>query len=289
MIVSSARGVRKVEPWLFLLPALGAFATFLFWPFFKTIYLSLFLTNRLGLPKVFVGLGNYISLFQSPAFYNSLFVTLVFVVLMVAGSMAMGLGTALLCNAAFPGRGLFRTMYAMPMAIASSSAAMIFKVVLHPTVGVVNKLTGLSINWLADPSWALICVAVISSWLNSGINFLYFSAGLANIDQTLYERASSDGASRWQQLRYVTLPGLRPILFFTLVVNVIMAFQSFAQVRVLTRGGPGDATNVIVHSIYRDAFFNFRFGSAAAQSVVLFVIIMILTLAMFKSKRSGRP
>lgn len=277
----------QVGPYLYLLPAMLVFGIFLFYPFFKTIYMSLFKTDKMGLPKIFVGLDNYISLLTSSSFYNSLAVTLIFVVIVVAGSMLLGLAGAVLCNKAFPGIRFFSTAYALPMAIASSSAAMIFKIMLHPSVGIVNKLLGLQINWVADPQYALICVAVLTAWLNSGINFLYFSAGLSNIDETIYERASVDGASEFQKFIRLTLPGLSPILFYTLVVNIIQAFQSFGQVKILTQGGPGESTNLIVYSIYRDAFFNFRFGSAAAQSVILFLIIMALTLVMFKVEKKG--
>ena len=201
--------------------------------------------------------------------------------------MLLGLIAAVLCNKAFPGIRVFSTAYALPMAIASSSAAMIFQIMLHPAVGIVNKLLGLDINWLNDPNTALYCVAILTAWLNSGINFLYFSAGLGNIDETIYERASVDGASGVQQFFSLTLPGLSPIMFYTVVVNIIQAFQSFGQVKILTEGGPGESTNLIVYSIYRDAFFNYRFGSAAAQSVVLFLIVLVLTLAMFKIEKKG--
>ena len=164
---------------------------------------------------------------------------------------------------------------------------MIFKIILTPTIGIVNKLLHVSINWVSDPKYALICVAVLTAWLNSGINFLYFSAGLANIDDSIYERASVDGASGVQQFFSLTLPGLSPIMFYTLVVNIIQAFQSFGQIKILTEGGPNESTNVIVYSIYRDAFFNYRFGSASAQSVILFVIIMLVTLVMFRIEKKG--
>lgn len=117
--------------------------------------------------------------------------------------------------------------------------------------------------------------------------FLYFSAGLGNIDESIYERASVDGANGIQKFFRLTLPGLSPIMFYTLVVNIIQAFQSFGQIKILTAGGPGESTNVIVYSIYRDAFFNYKFGSAAAQSVVLFLIIMALTLVMFRIEKKG--
>lgn len=279
--------MKKLSPYFFLIPSLLIFSVFLFYPFFKTIYLSLYKTDKMGLPKKFVGMENYRKLLTSTSFYNSLLVTLIFVLIVVIGSMSLGLIGAVLCNKAFPGIRVFSTAYALPMAIASSSAAMIFKIMLHPSVGIVNKLLGLSINWISDPRYALICVAVLTAWLNSGINFLYFSAGLSNIDETIYERASVDGANEWQKFYRLTLPGLSPILFYTLVVNIIQAFQSFGQVKILTQGGPGESTNLIVYSIYRDAFFNFKFGNAAAQSIILFLIIMCLTLVMFKLEKKG--
>lgn len=279
--------LKKTGPYAYVLPAMAVFALFLFYPFFKTIFLSLYKTNKMGQAKLFVGLGNYIELLQSKSFYNSLTVTLIFVLIVVTASMALGLLAAVLCNKAFPGIRIFSTAYALPMAIASSSAAMIFKIMLHPSIGIVNKLLGLDINWISDPKYALICVALLTAWLNSGINFLYFSAGLNNIDESIYERASVDGAGELQKFLRLTLPGLSPIMFYTIVVNVIQAFQSFGQVKILTQGGPGESTNLIVYSIYRDAFFNYRFGSAAAQSVILFAIIMVLTLLMFKIEKKG--
>ena len=229
---------KKIEfaPYCYLVPSMLIFAVFLFYPFFKTIYLSLFMTNKMGQAKLFVGLQNYIDLLNSKSFQNSLKVTVV---------------------------------------------------MLHPTVGIVNKLLGLDINWLNDPRTTLYCVAILTAWLNSGINFLYFSAGLGNIDETIYERASVDGASGVQQFFHLTLPGLSPIMFYTVVVNIIQAFQSFGQIKILTEGGPNESTNVIVYSIYRDAFFNYRFGSASAQSVILFIIIMLVTLVMFRMERKG--
>lgn len=284
--MNTKKGTR-VFPYFYLLPSLLVFTVFLFYPFFKTIYLSLYKTNKMGQAKLFVGLGNYKELLMSASFRNSLKVTLIFVVIVVIGGMLIGLLAAVLCNKAFPGIRFFSTAYALPMAIASSSAAMIFQIMLHPAVGIVNKLLGLDINWLNDPDTALCCVAILTAWLNSGINFLYFSAGLGNIDETIYERASVDGANGVQKFFSLTLPGLSPIMFYTLVVNIIQAFQSFGQIKILTEGGPNETTNVIVYSIYRDAFFNYRFGSAAAQSVILFFIIMLITLVMFRLEKKG--
>lgn len=280
--------LKKLEPYGFLLPCLAIFAVFLFYPFAKTIYLSLFKTNKMGQAKIFVGAGNYLDLLKSDSFYNSLVVTVIFVIIVVLISMTLGLIGAVLCNRTFPGIRFFSTAYALPMAIASASAAMIFKIMLHPSVGIVNKLLGLDINWVSDNRYALICVAVLTGWLNSGINFLYFSAGLSNIDDSIYERASVDGANAIQKFFRRTIPNLEPIIFYTLVVDIIQAFQSFGQVKILTQGGPGESTNLIVYSIYRDAFFNYRFGTAAAESIILFLIIMCLTLIMFKVEGKGK-
>lgn len=285
--MSTKKEKRNLGAYGYLIPSLLIFGVFLFYPFFKTIYLSMYKTNKMGEAKIFVGAGNYVDLLTSPSFYNSLMVTAIFVLIVVIGGMALGLLGAVLCNQAFTGIRIFSTAYALPMAIASSSAAMIFKIMLHPSIGIVNKILGLNINWINDQRYALVCVAVLTAWLNSGINFLYFSAGLSNIDESIYERASVDGANAVQKFFRLTLPGLSPIMFYTLVVNIIQAFQSFGQVKVLTQGGPGESTNLIVYSIYRDAFFNYRFGSAAAQSVILFLIIMVLTLLMFRAEKKG--
>lgn len=163
----------SLTSYCYLLPCMLVFAVFLFYPFVKTVYLSLFKTNKYGQAKLFVGLENYTDLLTSASFQNSLKVTMIYVVIVVLGSMFLGLVTAVLCNKAFPGIRVFSTAYALPMAIASSSAAMIFKIMLNPSIGIVNKLLGTNINWFNDPKTALICVAVLTAWLNSGINFFF--------------------------------------------------------------------------------------------------------------------
>ena len=276
----------KITPYLYLVPCMLIFGIFLFYPFVKTIYLSLYKTNKMGQAKLYVGLGNYKGTASVSILYQQ------------------SEGDADLCadrcgrrHASWSDRssalqqgvsGNPGVQYILCSAngYCIQFCGMIFQIMLHPAVGIVNKLTGLDINWLNDPNTALICVAILTAWLNSGINFC-ISAGLGNIDETIYERASVDGASSVQQFFSLTLPGLSPIMFYTLVVNIIQAFQSFGQIKILTEGGPNESTNVIVYSIYRDAFFNYRFGSAAAQSVILFVIIMIITLIMFRIEKKG--
>ena len=279
-----------IEPWLFLVPALIVFIAFLYFPFIKTIYLSTYLTDRNGVPKVYYGLKNYQDILfgkYSKPFWNSMWVTLRFVFFVASGSLLVGFFTSLLTAKKFPSRAFASAIYAMPIAIASAAAAMSFKMIFHPSIGIINRLAGTTTNWLNDPKWAFPVICVISIWLASGINFIFISAGLRNIPDELYESASIDGAGYWSKQRHITLPSLSPTLFFQIIINVISAFQSFTQVRLLTSGGPNETTNVIVYSIYLDAFRNFRFGSAAARSIVLFVIIMVITLLQFRAEKRG--
>lgn len=278
---------ETIEPYLFLLPALTIFSIFLYYPFARTIYLSTFLTDKLGNAKVFWGIRNFTDLFGSSSFWASVVVTFKFVFIVAFGGLFVGLLTSLLTANKYPGVTFASASYAMPIAIASAAASMSFRMILHPTNGLLNIVLGTSINWTGDPKWALFSVAMVTIWLASGINFIFLSAGLRNVPNELYESASIDGANYWKKLRHITLPSISPSIFFQIIINIIAAFQSFSQIRLLTQGGPGDTTNVIVYAIYRDAFFNFRFGTAAARSLVLFIIVLCITLIQFSfEKRS---
>lgn len=275
----------RFEPYFYFIPAGIILLLFTYWPFIRTIYRSLFLTDNRGVEKVFFGLKNYFELLTSPSFQASMVTTIKFVVLVLAVGIGLGFLTAILCSQNFPGLSFFSTVYAMPMAIASSGIAMVFNIMLNQQVGALNHILGLNIRWLTDPTMALFSVAAITGWLNSGINFLYFSAALANVDESLYESASVDGANGWQKFIHITLPSIKNITFFIVVTNIIAAFQSFGQIRILTKGGPGESTNVIVYDIFKNAFENFRYGLASAESVILFLIIALLTAILFLVQR----
>lgn len=275
----------KIKGYLYLSPAIIILSLFMFWPFMQTLYRSMFLTNNMGANVEYLGFGNYTELLSSDSFWNSVKTSFVFVVIVVVVGVTIGFLTALLCQKSFPGVKFFSTSYAMPMAIASAGMAMIFQVMLNPTVGIINRLLGTYINYLTKPETALLVIGVLTGWLNSGMNFLYFSSGLASIDDALYESGQVDGANGFQQFLYITIPSLKPTLFFVIVTNIINAFQGFGQINILTKGGPGQATNVIVYDIYRNAFMNYRYGFASAESVILFIIVMLLTIVMFKLRR----
>lgn len=271
------------KAYLYMLPALAFLTVFVFYPFVQTIIRSLYATDNMGANTIFIGFKNYSDLLSSPSFRNSLKVSFIYVIIVVVIGVLLGFATALLCRVNFPGIRVFSAAYSLPIAIASSGMALVFKVMLNQSVGILNVIFKTNINWLSDPKWALISVGVLTAWLNSGMNFLYFSSGLSGIDDSLYEAASIDGANGFNQFKHVTLPSVRPIMFFVVVTNIINAFQSFGQIKLLTQGGPGEATNVIVHDIYKNAFMNYRYGYASAESVVLFFIVMILTIIAFRS------
>ncbi|MEY8000755.1 carbohydrate ABC transporter permease [Clostridium sp. Mt-5] len=280
--VEKKKIINILEPYLYIIPCIGIFIGFTYFPFFKTIYLSLFNTNAQGETSSFAGLSNYVDLFKDPSFINSVIVTFKYVIVTTIPSILIGLMLALVCNNKLKFKGLFSTMYAMPMAVSSASAAIIWMLLFNPSIGFINFLFKRNIGWLTSPFWGFIAVSIVGIWLNSCINFIFITSGLKNIPKKLMESASIDGASYFQQLKNIILPCLSPTLFFVLIINIINGFQTFGQINIMTLGGPGEATNVLVYSIYRNAFFNNRFGIASAESIILFLLMLVITLIQFR-------
>ncbi len=272
--------------WLYLLPSLILFIVFVFYPLFRTFYLSLFLSDSKGLPTVFVGLDNYVRLLRSSEFISSTGSTLLFVLYTVPTTVILALILALLANEKLTGIGFFRTIFSSSMGISVAASSVVWLFIFNPSAGILNRLLGLlgipAVNWLVDPKWALFSVALTTIWLHLGFAFLILLGGLQTIDEHLYESAQIEGCSYWYQLRRITLPMLSPTLFFIITVSMIDAFQTFGQIDLLTKGGPGNITNLIVYSIYQKAFINFDFGTASAEVVVLFCCILLITALQFK-------
>ena len=271
---------------LYLLPSIILFAVFLFYPMIRTIYLSFFLTDQNGNAAVNVGFENYSYLLTSPAFLNSMKATGLFVLYTVPIGIILALFFALLANEKLKGIGFFRTMYSSTMGISVAASSVIWLFLFHPSVGVFNRILLVldlpQIQWLLDPEWALISIAISTIWMNTGFSFLILLGGLQNIDEHLYESSRIDGAGYFYRLRRITIPMLSPTLFFIVTISLINAFQTFGQIDILTKGGPSQSTNLIVYSIYREAFINYQFGTASAQAVILFVIILVVTILQFK-------
>ena len=279
---------ESISPYLYILPSLLLFSLFVFFPFAKTLFLSLSLTDQAGSAIDFVGLDNFRSVLlgsSSRDFWFSMGVTLRYAAMVVTGSIVLGLICAILANESFRGRGLVRTVFAMPMSISSACIAVIGVFALNPTMGIVNSLLGTNIKWLRDIHYALPSVAVVTIWMNIGLNFIFLIAALQNVDEALYEAGAIEGANFFQKHWHITLPCVSPTLFFLLIINVINAFQAYAQIRLMTQGGPGKYTRTIIYAIYLEAFQNNRYGMSAAMSVVLFIILFVLTLIQFKMEK----
>lgn len=271
---------------LYLLPSILLFTIFVFYPMFRTLYLSFYLTDQTGNAALFVGFENFTYLFGSTSFRNSVKATFLFVLYTVPLSVGLALFFALLANEKLKGIGFFRTLYSSTMGISVAASSVIWLFMFHPSVGLFNRLLQIvslpQIEWLLDPKWALISVSISTIWMNIGFSFLIILGGLQNIDEHLYESAKIDGAGYLYRLRRITIPMLSPTLFFIITISLINAFQTFGQIDILTKGGPSQSTNLIVYSIYREAFYNYQFGTASAQAVLLFLIILIVTILQFK-------
>lgn len=278
---------KRAEPYLYLTPCLLGFCIFMFYPFIKTIFLSFNITNANGEPIDFVGLDNYKELFLSPDFINSILVTVKFVLITAIPAIIIGLMLAILANKKMKFSKLYEVMFAMPMSVSSAAASVIWMILFHPSIGLINYVLKTQIGWLTDEKFALFSVAFVTVWLNIGLNFIFILTGLKNVPEELNESAKVDGAKRGRKFFKLTLPLISPTLFFVVFINMVNSFQSFAQIKLLTSGGPANSTNVIVHGIYREAFFNNRFETACAQSIILFLIILAITLIQLKFEKKS--
>lgn len=291
----------------FVAPSIILFGAFVFYPLARNVYLGFHVSDPFGRRQVFVGFDQYVDVLTSPAFASSLLVTATFTLYTVVPAIAIATFLAVLAHQRLAGIVLFRTIFSSTVAASVAIASVMWLVLLHPQVGVLNyfldRLGLPTTNWLNDggwavgdqgsvfsafaawftnPNWALLSVSATTVWMNVGFFTIIILAGLQNIPDELYESARVDGAGRWSQFWHVTLPMLSPTLLFASVVGVIFAFQAFGQIDILTEGGPVDATNVIVYSIFQEGFENFRRGAASAQALILFFIVLALTLAQFR-------
>lgn len=264
-----------------------SFVVLLAGPTFAVLLLSL--TDwQLGAPTMnFIGAGNYAQLFGDRVFWKSLTNTAVYCLVVVPGSVFLGLALALLIEGATFGRSFYRAAYFLPVTSTLIAMAVVWEFLLHPSVGLVNlALEQLGIragDWLKNPDRALFTLAAIGIWQSAGLNMVLFMAGLKTIPNDLYEAAELDGASSaWERFRCVTWPMLGPATLFVTVVSGVRSFQVFDTVEVLTKGGPNKATEVLLYTMYTEAFNFFRTGYGAAITVVFLVIVLALTLLQVK-------
>ena len=271
---------------LFLWPSILLFSAFVFYPLIKSVYLGFYESDPLGNQGDFVGFDQYRSVLGGSEFRHSLWITFQFTVYTVVPGIVLGLGLAMLANQKLPGISIFRTIFASTVATSVAVASMMWLTLLNPTTGLVTWILDQAgqprLNLLNDPDWALPAVSLTTIWLNLGLATIVFLAGLQSIPERLYESARIDGASRLGTFLHVTLPMLSPTLLFVTVIGMILAFESFGQIHILTRGGPLDRTTVIVYSIYLEAFQSFNYGVAAVQAVGLFILVLGLTVLQLR-------
>lgn len=277
------------ERLLFLLligPNVLLLAAFTFWPMIYNAYLSTISWNFLSPIRRFVGLRNYETVLSSEIFRIVLINTAVFTVVSVAATMILGLGLALLLNQPLRWRDGARAVLFTPTVLSGAAIAIIWIYIFDPRFGLLAQILGwfgiLSPNWLADPNWAMAALLIVYIWKNTGYAVVIYLAGLQTIDRTLYEAARIDGAGPWGQFWHVTLPGLSPIIFFLLVTSILACFQAFDIIRVMTDGGPVNATNMLVYHLYERGFIQSQAGPAGVVAMVMFVLMLILTLLQLR-------
>lgn len=272
---------------LFLLPSLVILGVFNFYPIAEVFRLSFFKWDNLSKIKTFIGLDNFITLFQSERFWNSLKVTAEYALVVTAISILLGLVLAvLLNNDLLLIKSAWRSMFFLPVITPTVAAAMVWILLFNPGFGFVNialRAVGVDgLNWLADKTWALPTVMSLGIWRRLGFNLILYLAALQSLPKEYFESAEIDGANSLHRFLYITVPLLRPTTIMLVILGVIDSFLVFDQVIVLTRGGPADATEVIGMFMYSNAFSLFKLGYGAAISVIMFTVVALFTILQWR-------
>ncbi len=273
-------------PWLLLTPQLAVILVFFFWPAAQALLQSLQQQDAFGTSVEFVGLANFRQLFDDPSYVESFKTTAFFSVLVAGIGISLSLLLAVFADRIGRGAMFYKTMLVLPYAVAPAVAAVLWVFMFSPSLGVVAYALGkIGINWnhLLDSGHAMTLIVMASVWKQISYNFLFFLAGLQSIPKSLIEAAAIDGARPWRRFWSIQFPLLSPTTFFLLVINVVYAFfDTFAIVDAATQGGPGKDTAILVYKVYYDGFKAMDLGGSAAQSVVLMVIVVALTVIQFR-------
>lgn len=280
---------RKLVGFLFVLPGLVFFMIFFFYPVINAIYIS-FTRWNLFTSKQFVGLGNFVELFQDPDFLQSFKVTGYFSLGTCLLLWITSLSLALLINSNLKFTKLFQIFYFLPSILSLTVVTIVWSY-MYRRLGLINMFLKAvfdisSIPWLSSSKYALLSITIMMVWCWAGYYMIIFLAGLRGIPFTLYEAAKIDGANWWHTLIRITFPLLKPTFLFISIVSVMACLQAFAPFLLMTSGGPGSSTRVLTLKIYGDAFFRLRMGRAAAESMILFLIMFIFSLIQIRVFRS---
>lgn len=275
--------------YLILIPALMILGIFVFYPIVSAGYLSLTSWDGFNPEKPFVGLSNYIRLAEDKEFWNSLLVTVIYAFGVSVLSVISGLFFALLLDAPLRGRGIYRTIYFLPVVTSSVAIAIVWKYMLDYS-GLINTWLGkigiAGPDWLQNRWLALLALTLLTVWKNLGFNIVLYLTALQSLPKAVFEASEIDGANKLKQVRFIVVPLLRPMTFFVIVQALINSFQAFDLVYVFTEGGPRGGTDVLGMMMYRQAFRLGDFGYGTAISLVTLVLVLLVTLVQWKLKGS---
>ncbi len=277
---------NKILPYFLVAPQIIITLVFFIWPAFMALYQSVLQEDPFGLSTVFIGLDNFKYIFTDPIYLNSIKVTMVFSFSVAAIAMSVALFLAVLADRAIRGATTYKTFIIWPYAVAPVAAAVLWYFLFNPTVGMISyflKAIGIDWNFTLNGTQAMILVIFAAAWRQISYNFLFFLAGLQAIPKPFIEAAAIDGASPWKRFWTIAFPLLSPTVFFLLVMNLVYAFfETFGIIHAITEGGPNAATNIMVFKIYHDVFESLDLGGSAAQSVILMIGVILLTVFQFK-------
>lgn len=276
---------NKILPYLLLAPQIAITILFFFLPAGQAIYQSMLLEDPFGGRSEFVWFENFEHVLRDPNYLSAISVTLVFSVAVTALAMIPALLLAVVADRSIRGAEIYKTLLIWPYAVAPAVAAVLWLFMAHPTIGMVGRLLlnlGVPWNYQLDGGQALGLVILASAWKQISYNFLFFLAGLQSIPKSIIEAAQIDGAKASKRFWTILLPLLSPTSFFLLVVNIVYAFfETFGTIDALTKGGPGTSTTTLIYRVYTDGYLNLNFGTSAAQSVILMMIVILLTVIQF--------
>jgi ABC-type sugar transport system permease subunit len=273
---------QAITAYAILTPIVLYLLIFTWVPILVLAVISLTSWNIVQWPPTFVGLANYLDIFTDPYYQRIIRTTVTFALIVLALELGVGFGIALLLNQKLRGRAVFRTIWYLPVIISGAVLAQTLAVFLYPArFGALNSILGLfgqePIIWTRSEFWMPFWIIMFSFWRGVGTVVIFYLAGLQSIDATLYEAAQVDGANRWNLFRHITIPQLAPVTLFVFMTGLIRSLQIWEAPLVLTFGGPNNSTRTLVYSMYSDAFGNLQMGLAAAESVLLLLVLMSLS------------
>lgn len=282
----SRRAGSPAVPYLFLAPYLALFLTFVVVPAVYGLWISLHEWDYMLDRHPFIGLDNYAALLDPTSivyadFWNGMRNTALFVVLSVPFLVVLPLGLAMLLHQKFPGRTFFRAVFFAPYVLGVAVIGLMWRYLLDGNFGLVNSLFGTDISWTGSQPWAWVSLVGVTVWWTMGFNAIIYLAGLGDIPGEQYEAAALDGAGWWQRLRYITLPGLRPVLIFIMVTTTLASANMFGQSYIITQGGPSQSTETAIMVITDLGLGRYQMGAAAAESYVLALFLAVISLANF--------